>query len=85
MEKVSYSHARQKFKTILDTVCNDHEPVKIQRKRGESVVVISEEDYLSLQETAYVMQSPENLRRIMEALNRDHGESLENVRKTLGI
>jgi antitoxin YefM len=85
MEKVSYSHARQRFKTILDTVCHDHEPVTIQRKRGESVVVLSEEDYLSLQETAYVMRSPENLRRIMEALNRDIGESLEHVRKTFGI
>lgn len=45
----------------------------------------SEDDYLSLQEIAYIMRSPANLKRLIDVLNRSEGEGLEDVRKTFGI
>ncbi len=85
MERISYSHARQHFKGVLDSICASHEPVVIHRKQGDSVVVLSEDDYLSLAETAYLMRSSVNFNRLVEASNRDTGKSIENVRKNLGV
>lgn len=83
--EVSYSEARNSLKTYLDKVCDEHKPLFITRRRGENVVVLSEEDYLSLEETAYLSRSPKNLKRLIEALNRKEGKTLDEVRKELGI
>ena len=48
-------------------------------------MLLSEEDYRSLEETAYLSRSPRNLKRLLEALNRKEGKSLDEVRKELGI
>ena len=83
--EISYSEARSCLKTYLDKVCKDHMPLFITRRRGENVVILSEEDYRSLEETAYLSRSPKNLERLLEALNRKEGKTLDEVRTTLGI
>ena len=40
----------------------------ITRNRDQAVVMISMEDYQSLEETAYLLRSPVNARRLMEAM-----------------
>jgi antitoxin YefM len=82
---LSYSEIRKNLKAYLDQVCTEHLPLLVTRKRGENVVVISEEDYRSLEETAYLSRSPKNLKRLLEALNRKEGKSLSEVRNDLGI
>ncbi len=82
---VSYSEMRKYLKENFDRVCADHVPILITRKKGENVVVISEDDFNSLQETAYLCQSPRNLSRILEALDRKEGHTLEKVKHELGI
>jgi antitoxin YefM len=82
---ISYSEMRQNLKRELDRVCRDHEPVLVLRKNGENVVVISEDDFRSLQETAYLSQSPRNLERLLQALHRTGGKSLKDVKDELGI
>lgn len=82
---LSYSEIRKNFKAHLDQVCNEHLPLLVTRKRGENVVVISEKDYRSLEETAYLSRSPKNLKRLLEASNRKEGKSLSEVRNDLGI
>ncbi|MBY0281338.1 MAG: type II toxin-antitoxin system prevent-host-death family antitoxin [Alphaproteobacteria bacterium] len=82
---VSYSEIRKHLKESFDRVCADHTPLLVTRKNGENVVVISEDDFRSLQETAYLCQSPKNLSRLLEALNRKEGRSLEKVKDELGI
>lgn len=71
MTSTSYSRARRNLKTVLDRVCEDHEPVVITRGSGGNVVVLSEEDYSSLEETAYLLRAPANARRLLEAVARD--------------
>ncbi len=73
MEAISYTHARAKLAATMDRVCNDREPVIITRGGREAVVMISLEDYKALEETAYLLRSPKNARRLLEAI-----ESLEN-------
>lgn len=82
---LSYSEIRKNLKAYLDQVCTEHSPLLVTRKRGENVVIISEEDYRSLEETAYLSRSPKNLKRLLEALNRKEGKSLSDVRNDLGI
>lgn len=71
MPSTTYSRARRNLKSVFDRVCRDHEPVVITRRSGGSVVVLSEEDYASLEETAYLLRSPANARRLLEAVARD--------------
>jgi antitoxin YefM len=52
----------------MEKVCNDHAPVIITRQNERSVVMISLEDYQALEETAYLLRSPKNARRLLESI-----------------
>ena len=65
---MTYSAARENLASTMKQVCSDHDPVIITRKRDEAVVMMSLEDYSSLQETAYLMRSPENAKRLAEGI-----------------
>jgi antitoxin YefM len=67
---VSCSELRRTLKAASDQVCDRHEPLLIRRRRGGDVVLMAKEDYESLEETAYLLSSPENARRLLEALRR---------------
>jgi len=68
MTAISYTAARENLASTMDKVCNDHDPVIITRNRDQAVVMMSLEDYSSLEETAYLMRSPANARRILEGI-----------------
>jgi len=67
---ISASEARQRLFPLLEQVNTDHEPVRITSKGGDAVLM-SADDYDSWQETVYLLRSPENARRLMEAVARD--------------
>jgi antitoxin YefM len=54
----TYSALRANLKKALDEVCADHEPLRVERKNGEAVVVISAADFTALEETAYLCVRP---------------------------
>ena len=49
----------------MDRVCDDHEPLIITRNGEQSVVMLSLEDYNALEETAFLLRSPANARRLL--------------------
>ncbi|WP_233427811.1 MULTISPECIES: type II toxin-antitoxin system prevent-host-death family antitoxin [Actinokineospora] len=67
---MSYSESRAKYAETLDSVVNDREEVVITRAGHEPVVIVSLDDYQSLKETAYLLRSPENARRLITAIER---------------
>jgi len=69
MKAISYTIARQNLAGTMKEVCEDHDPIIITRKQHESVVMISLDDYEALSETAYLLQSPRNARRLMESID----------------
>lgn len=69
MQAISYTAARENLASTMDKVCNDHAPVVITRNRDQSVVMLSLEDFGSLEETAYLMRSPGNAKRLLEAIH----------------
>lgn len=68
MDSISYTKAREHLAKTMDHVCESHEPVIIKRSGEKSVVMLSLEDYKSLEETAYLLRSPKNARRLIEAI-----------------
>jgi antitoxin YefM len=68
MNVLTYTEVRSNFKQAMDNVCVHHEPTVITRQRGEHVVMMSLEDYNSLQETLYLLSTPKNAQRLMESM-----------------
>ena len=70
MQAVTYSEARANFAAMLDKVNNDHAPVLITRQQGKPAVLMSLEDFSAWEETAYLLRSPANARRLKGAIDR---------------
>ena len=69
MRTTSYSELRRTLAATLDSVSQDREPVVITRDRGKpTAVLISIEDYESLAETEYLLRSPRNAERLLDAV-----------------
>lgn len=70
MKTMSYTDSRARYAEVLDGVTNDREEVVITRAGHDPVVIVSLEDYESLKETAYLLRSPANARRLLDAMER---------------
>ncbi|MFF2041299.1 type II toxin-antitoxin system Phd/YefM family antitoxin [Kitasatospora sp. NPDC058170] len=70
---MTYSESRARYAEVLAAVTDDREEVVITRTGHEPVVIVPLDDYQSLKETARLLRSPANARRILAAI-----EELEN-------
>ena len=68
MKAISYSEARENLKSVIDRVVADRAPIAITRQRGEGAVLVSASDWASIEETLYLMRSPSNAARLLEAV-----------------
>lgn len=66
----TYSQARANLANLLTTVSEDKEVVLINRRNAEDVALISYTELSSLLETAHLLRSPKNARRLLDSLNR---------------
>ncbi len=78
---ISASEARAHLFPLIQQVNDDHLPVRINSKSGDAVLM-SAEDFDSWQETIYLLRSPANARRLMEAVGRDRSHQA-TVAKTM--
>jgi len=67
MDAITYSAARANLASTMNRVCNDHEALIITRNGEQSVVMLSLEDFQALEETAYLLRSPANAKRLLSA------------------
>lgn len=80
MDAMTYSTLRANLASTMDRVCNDHEVLIITRNGDQAVVMLSLEDYKTLEETAYLLRTPTNAKRLLSAatqLNADQGTARE--------
>ena len=78
MEAISYTAARENLAATMQKVCDDRAPIIITRNRDQAVVMMALEEYEALEETAYLLKSPANARRIMDAIAQlDAGKGVE--------
>lgn len=76
MKSITYTAARENLASTINRVCEDQAPIVITRNRDQAVVMLSLAEYESLQETAYLLRSPANAKRLIaavETLNRGKG------------
>ena len=80
MKAITYTAARQNLAKTMEKVCKDHAPIIVTRKTTDSVVIMSLEDYEALEETAYLLRSPKNTRRLIESIAQlEEGKGLERA------
>jgi len=88
--RTTYTKARATLASLCDEVAETREPYVIERRNGENVALISEAELNSLLETAHLLRSPRNAKRLAAALERASGEvpaasSLKELRQSLGL
>jgi antitoxin YefM len=86
---ITASEARSRLFPLIQQVNDDHEPVRISSRSGDAVLM-SADDFDSWQETIYLLRSPANARRLMEAVARDKsgrgdvGKTMEELEDLAG-
>lgn len=68
MQVVNFSDLRKNMKSIMTACCENHDPTIITRQKEPPVVMLSLEDYNSLQETLYLMKNPNNYASLLKAI-----------------
>jgi antitoxin YefM len=82
MKALSFSDARANFKAVMDRVVADKAPITITRRKAESVVMVSESEWASIEETLHLLSSPRNAERLLAAikgLDTGKGEARELI------
>ena len=64
----TYEAARANLAQLIDEATDNREIVIIERPDGDSVALIAADELSGLLETAYLLRSPANARRLMAAL-----------------
>ena len=83
MKSITYTAARENLASTINRVCEDQAPIVITRNRDQAVVMLSLSEYESLQETAYLLRSPANAKRLLESL--DTAKRGKLIRKKLKL
>jgi antitoxin YefM len=73
--QTTYTQARASLASLLDQVTNNREVVIIQRRGGEDVAMISADELTGILETAHLLRSPNNAKRLLSTLDRVRKES----------
>jgi antitoxin YefM len=68
--RATYSHARANFAAIWNEVENSREPAILERRGHDAMALVPADELSSLQQTAYLLRSPKNAVRLLNALVR---------------
>ena len=88
--ETTYTSLRERLASVLDQVSNDQEVVIVRRRGAKDVALIPADELASLTETAYLLRSPKNARRLLTALRRAkrgkvRPEPVERLRREMGL
>lgn len=89
MGTVTYTEARENLASVLNEVASTREAVVIKRRGHPDVALLPAEELSSLMETAYLLRSPANAKRLLAALKRARSGkgrrmTMEELRKKSG-
>ncbi|MFQ5538239.1 MAG: type II toxin-antitoxin system Phd/YefM family antitoxin [Gemmatimonadota bacterium] len=88
--RISYSYARQHLASVLDQAEDRQEPVFISRRHHEDMVLMPAAEFRAIEETAHLLRSPENVQRLLRALQRAlegtvQPQSIQELRSEVGL
>jgi antitoxin YefM len=79
MIQTSYSSARENFASLLQQIEEDREIAYIQRRGHEDIAMIPASELASLLETAHLLRSPANAKRLLTALHRAQTKNIPST------
>lgn len=90
MISTTYSQARENLASLLDRVTRDREIAIITRRGNEDVALVSADELAGLLETAHLLRSPANAKRLLTAVRRSQTKklaplTLDALREELGL
>ncbi len=88
--ETTYTRLRERLASVLDQVANDQEVVIVRRRGAKDVALVPAAELTSLVETAHLLRSPRNAKRLLAALRRatrrkGRPESLDKLRQEMGF
>ncbi len=95
--ETTYSALRANLASYLDRVTDDREVVVVKRRGARDVAIIAADELAGLTETAYLLRSPKNAKRLLEALaeskrndnkaipRKSAAAAVEELRRSLGL
>jgi antitoxin YefM len=88
--ETTYTQLRAHLASLFDRIVADRQVVIVRRRRGEDIALLPADELESLMETAYLLRSPANARRLLEAYARSGAgegrpQTIEQLRGELGL
>jgi antitoxin YefM len=88
--ETTYTSLRARLASVLDKVVKDQEVVIVRRRGARDVALVPAEELAGLMETAHLLRSPKNAKRLMTALHRANRRSvkpqtIDQLRRELGL
>jgi antitoxin YefM len=88
--ETTYTALRENLASYLDRVVDDREVVVVKRRGARDVAIIAADELAGLEETAYLLRSPANAKRLLESLRElNHGKgkktTVEQLRRSVGL
>jgi antitoxin YefM len=88
--ETTYTSLRARLASVLDQVVKDQEVVIVRRRGARDVALVPAEELAGLMETAHLLRSPKNAKRLMTALRRANRRSVKpqtvhQLRRELGL
>jgi antitoxin YefM len=86
----TYTRLRDNLSKVLDQVGEDQEVVIVRRRGSPDVALIPAEELAGLMETAHLLRSPANAKRLLSALKRTErrkgkASTVEQLRREMGL
>ncbi len=86
----TYTQARANLASLCDRVTDNREVVIIERRKSQPVALVDAAELSGLMETAHLMRSPKNARRLAAALERARAgtvepQTVDSLREELGL
>ncbi len=88
--QTTYTQARANLSKLFDEVTENREIVIVRRRRGEDIALVAADELAGLTETAHLLRSPKNARRLLQALARaqagtEKPQTLEALKERIGL
>ncbi|MEO7970113.1 MAG: type II toxin-antitoxin system prevent-host-death family antitoxin [bacterium] len=88
--RTTYTNARANFASLCNRAADDREVIIITRRNSADVALVAAQELSSLLETAHLLRSPKNARRLLSAMNRaktgkSKTQSLNKLRREMGL
>jgi antitoxin YefM len=88
--ETTYTSLRENLSSFLDQVTDDREVIIVRRKGARDVALVSADELAGWMETAHLLRSPANARRLLGALKRARqgegkAESIEELKRSVGL